>query len=75
MALHRREAVVDAVERIDTKEPVHVTGLTGVRQPNRVQVELMKVDRVRLPRKEIGRIAIEGTAIPCRRRGARIGAA
>ena len=36
-------------------------GLIGVR-PDRVQVELMKVDRVRLLRIEIGRIAIEGTA-------------
>ena len=75
MALHRREAVVHAVERIDTKAPVDVIGLIGVRQPDRVQVELMKVDRVRLLRKEIGRIAVEGTAIPCRRRAARIGAA
>ena len=62
MALHRREAVVHAVERIDTKAPVDVIGLIGVRQPDRVQVELMKVDRVRLLRIEIGRIAIEGTA-------------
>jgi hypothetical protein len=62
MTLHRREAVVHAVERIDTKAPVDVIGLIGVRQPDRVQVELMKVDRVRLLRIEIGRIAIEGTA-------------
>jgi hypothetical protein len=62
MALHRREAVVHAVERIDTKAPVDVIRLIGVRQPDRVQVELMKVDRVRLLRIEIGRIAIEGTA-------------
>jgi len=60
MALHRREAVVHAVERIDTKAPVDVIGLIGVRQPDHVQV--MKVDRVRLLRIEIGRIAIEGTA-------------
>jgi hypothetical protein len=39
-----------------------VIGLIGVRQPDRVQVELMKVDRVRLLRMEIGRIAIEDTA-------------
>ena len=62
MALHRSEAVVHAVERIDTKAPVDVIGLIGVRQPDRVQVELMKVDRVRLLRIEIGRIAIEDTA-------------
>ena len=62
MALNRREGVVHAVERIDTKAPVDVIGLIGVRQPDRVQVELMKVDRVRLLRIEIGRIAIEGTA-------------
>jgi hypothetical protein len=52
MALHRREAVVHAVERIDTKAPVDVIGLIGVRQPDHVQV--MKVDRVRLLRIEIG---------------------
>jgi hypothetical protein len=62
MALHRREAVVHAVERIDTKAPVDVIGLIGVRQPDRVQVKLMKVDRVRLLRIEVGRIAVEGAA-------------
>jgi hypothetical protein len=62
MALHRREAVVHAVERIDTKTQSNAIGLIGVRQPDRVQVELMKVDRGRLLRIEIGRIAIEGTA-------------
>ena len=53
---HRREAVVHAVERIDTKAPVDVIGLIGVRQPDRVEVELMKVDCVRLLRIEMGRI-------------------
>ena len=61
MALHRREAVVHAVECIDTKAPVDVIGLIGVR-PDRVPVELTKLDRVRLLRIEIGRIAMEGTA-------------